>query len=709
MYAESKLRMIFAELAPTPYRWGRSARAASITALGAGIMAAMQISNPLGLTLLVSFALPEAAFPLSRGLGFLCAAAILQTTALAVVGTLADVPMIHLSVFILLSLVTSYLIYSVPTLGRLWVWIQVPVITAFYMVMFVPRELGWDNAQMFAGLAIAVGLLLVFNNLVWARPAQMVLADSITATLERSRRRLADLFAIAINQASADVDRPVASKLGHHVDLLAAAIAGGGNPARRGNLIASVMSAQRIHNQVERFAAEVLRAPSAAIDPAAAEELRKIASAIDRRFDIFVAELRRRIANPERGERAAAETEPLGAASNAALADQLQRAEQEYPELSAITSSIELFLPLLESDPLELPIDEGESEADVSAVPHKPSRFLVRYSVRHTIALTIAFVVGLWDHNQALHAAIWLLILGGPPSHGATVRKFTMRALGSSAAIVLAALGTVIVAPNYTSFGPYMVVIFIGTLLTTYIGEGGGILSYMAIGGTAFVIAYSGPGPRAEVLGSIWSVWGISLGMIIRAAVSLVWRERPSRTLAEQFQAPLEALIEMTPASNHTVNRSSRMQAETAMAGSIQTMLQIASDAQLEGRSAGIDAKNLVDALDTLGRLAFALANLSRLTNEDQVGGDRVAVTDALRIRFVEWLVNLRDQTESGTVSRAPLRMMIAKAGVAALEPVALAKDTGPQPVSATIVLEHKILSLTLTLERQLTTISLNR
>ena len=46
------------------------------------------------------------------------------------------------------------------------------------------------------------------------------------------------------------------------------------------------------------------------------------------------------------------------------------------------------------------------------------------------------------------------------------------------------------------------------------------------------------------------------------------------------------------------------------MAG-LQDMLSVAADAQLQGGSAGIDASNLVDALDTMRRLAFALGNLT--------------------------------------------------------------------------------------------------
>ena len=193
------------------------------------------------------------------------------------------------------------------------------------------------------------------------------------------------------------------------------------------------------------------------------------------------------------------------------------------------------------------------------------------------------------------------------------MRKFTMRAIGASGALALAAFATIVVAPNFTSPGPYMAAIFVGTLLTAYIGEGGGILSYLAIGGTAFVIGYGGPGPRADVLGSIWSIWGISLGMIIRAAVSLLWRERASRTLAEQFQAPLAAMLELVKDGRGYDDSRRRAAAERSAVAGIAMMLTIANDAMLEGRGAEIDGDQLIDALDTLRRLAFALGNLARV------------------------------------------------------------------------------------------------
>ncbi|HTW89778.1 MAG TPA: hypothetical protein VMD75_17400, partial [Candidatus Binataceae bacterium] len=124
--------------------------------------------------------------------------------------------------------------------------------------------------------------------------------------------------------------------------------------------------------------------------------------------------------------------------------------------------------------------------------------------------MTIAFVAGLFDNNAAIHAALWLLMIGGPPSHGGTAKKFTMRAIGAAGALLIAALGTIVLAPNFISLPPYMLAIFIGVALMTYIGEGGGALSYLAIGGTAFMIAFSAPGPRPEMVASIWTIWGIS-------------------------------------------------------------------------------------------------------------------------------------------------------------------------------------------------------
>jgi len=559
---------------------------------------------------------------------------------------LVDSPVVHVAVFILICFCTTYLIYAVPTLGRLWVWIQVPVVTAFYLAMFLPDQLGWDAAQAFAGMAVAVAVLLLCNSIVRPEPAELVLTDSIAQTLTRSRLRLARLIEISLSDVAADDDRPVGSRLGYHLSLLAPAIASASSAAVSAALLADVTIAEAVRGQTERLAAVVLAGRGGRRPPAAAAgELRALAAALDLRL---LRRLERYAVDADSGEAGAG-----GDAADAGLAARIARLGAETPELAGIAAPIARISELLENDRIELPSEETEIDEPAGPPPAVVRNFLIRFSARHTLALTAAFLIGVWDNNPALQAAIWLM-LGGPPSHGATVRKITMRAIGASGALALAAFATIVVAPNFTSPGPYMAAIFVGTLLTTYIGEGGGILSYLAIGGTAFVIGYGGPGPRADVLGSIWSIWGISLGMIIRAAVSLLWRERASRTLAEQFQAPLAAMLELVKDGGGYDDSRRRAAAERSAVAGIAMMLTVANDAMLEGRGAEIDGDQLINALDTLRRLAFALGNLARVrpAGTAMSAGMGAELTDAIRMRF--GIVAMQPARSDGLRRRKP-------------------------------------------------------
>jgi len=122
----------------------------------------------------------------------------------------------------------------------------------------------------------------------------------------------------------------------------------------------------------------------------------------------------------------------------------------------------------------------------------------------------------------------------------------------------------------------------------------------------------------------------------------------------------------------------------------VQAMLTVATDAQLEGSAAGIDARNLVDALDTTRRLAFALGNLSTAERPERDDFD-----NAVRRRLESWLANLRAQLEPGHLKIAPLRTMVA----AAMTPALIAVDDPAR--------EH-IARLILTLDAQLRMISLS-
>ena len=671
------LRSWRAELTPFPNRWRRAACVAFVTALGAAISAILQISNPLGLTMLVNFASPEYAFSLATAITFLAGAAAMQLLMLTVVGAFVNAPVLHVCVFVAYTFITTYLIYGAPGLGRVWVWVQIPTVTAFYLVLFDSRGLGWENAQMFAGLVVAVAMLWLFNNVIWPKPAAAVLSDSLRSTLERSRQRLGLLMRIFLADGGAipDHDRGVASNLAYHLTLLEPSIRNAVNVREPAELLAAVTVAERIHNEIDRLCVVARTQLGAMLDEYGKSTLREAASALDAALEAHISGT----------DGTASQTELV------ARIDGLRRlgaASHQREALTRLVAHLENVAALLSTQPIELPRASAQSAEPLPKPAFHLNKFLIRFCARHTTAMTIAFVSGLFDNNAAIHAALWLLMIGGPPSHGGTAKKFTVRAIGATGAMLFAALGTIVVAPNFTSLPPYMLAIFIGVVLMTYIGEGGGALSYLAIGGTAFVIAFSAPGPRTDMVGSIWTIWGISFGMIIRAVVSVVWREHMPRTLAEEFERPLSALVTLTRSAS--LEEREIVVAEMEIIAGVQAMLTVATDAQLEGSAAGIDARNLVDALDTTRRLAFALGNLPAADREPA----HVDFDTAVRERLESWLASLRAQLEPGQLNIAPLRTMVAST----MTPDLVAVDDPAR--------EH-IAQLMLTLDAQLRTISL--
>jgi hypothetical protein len=497
---DQSFRMILtswrAELAPFPNRLRRAARVAFVTALGAGITAILQISNPLGLTMLLSFAAPEYAFSLATAIKFLVGAAAMQLLMLAVTGALVNAPVLHVCMFIAYTFISTYLIYGVPSLGRLWVWVQIPTVTAFYMVLFDHYGLGWDNAQMFAGLVVAVTMLWLFNNVIWPEPAAAVLSESLRSTLERSQRRLELLMRIFLAEDGAipNHDRGVASKLAYHLTLLEPSIRNAVNVREPAKLLATVTVAERVHNEIDRLSVVACSQLGATLDETGRFALREAARALDAALEAHIS------ASDGRSQ-----TELL------TKIDSLRRVQAVSPQreaLAGLASHFGNIAALLSAQPDELPRPSAQLAQRLPQPAFHLSKFLVRFCARHSIAMTIAFVGGLFDNNAALHAALWLLMIGGPPSHGGTAKKFTVRAIGATGALLFAALGMIVLSPNFVSLPPYMLAIFIGVALMTYIGEGGGELGYLAIGGTAFVIAFSAPGPRLDMVGSIWTIWG---------------------------------------------------------------------------------------------------------------------------------------------------------------------------------------------------------
>jgi hypothetical protein len=152
--------------------------------------------------------------------------------------------------------------------------------------------------------------------------------------------------------------------------------------------------------------------------------------------------------------------------------------------------------------------------------------------------------------------------------------------------------------------------------------------------------------------------------MVIRAVLSSIWRENSGRTLAEQFQAPLEALIGLASADADDADGELCAEWAAELIDGLARILAVAQDAQLEGSSSAINPISLITVLDLLGRSGFLLANirLNMRAHEQSVAEIHPILADLLQL-YSSWLDHLANLTASGIIGAAPLRAMIIASG----------------------------------------------
>jgi hypothetical protein len=81
-------------------------------------------------------------------------------------------------------------------------------------------------------------------------------------------------------------------------------------------------------------------------------------------------------------------------------------------------------------------------------------------------------------------------------------------------------------------------------------------------------------------------------------------------------------------------------------------------------------------------------------------------LTDAIRMRLESWLCSLRDQTDSGVPSRAPLRKMVAEANAPDLRPLGDERTAAPGIEMSYVVAAERGIRLIQMLEHQLAAVS---
>ena len=250
-------QLVAEELRPRPGRIRTSLRMAFIAAVGSALMAALHIGGVLGpSTLWVALYASSALMTPSEGLIMILVYAVTLIASVVLAGILVDAPWILLPFFALATILMTYVLNKQGLVGA-WFNVVVGFLDTFFICVFDLQNFGWSVAYTFSGIAVAIGVLIAFDMVLWPDPAERKLLRSLEDTLDRQCERLAAVGRAYLDPlgATALPQPAVLSILPVHLPLLERARRELKNPQRETILLAAVTTTERLHIELERLLA----------------------------------------------------------------------------------------------------------------------------------------------------------------------------------------------------------------------------------------------------------------------------------------------------------------------------------------------------------------------------------------------------------------------------------------------------------------------
>ena len=653
-------QLVTEELRPRPGRIRTSVRWAFISAVGAALMAALHVDSALGpATLWLCLFASSSLMTASQGLALVLAYAATLSASVPLAGILVDVPWMLLPFFGLATALGAYVLNK-QKLPAAWLNCVVGFLDTFYLCIFDPDNFGWSVAYTFSGMSLAIGVIVVFDMVLWPDPAERTLLRSLADTLTRQRERLAAIGRAYLDPLAATVlpQPSLVSVLPTQLPLLERARRELNNPQREAILLAAVTTTERLRIEIEQLLA-------IARDNVPRDIRTRLRPEIEAVLQAIVAALRQQAHEAAMGlEPSNSNYEELSTAIRSSL-DSLQAREtlalSQLPSAdAAATANVAAFnvglrkiglrllnRPLGDIHGLAFPKDTYSGATQSGA-----DRALMRYSAKLGIATTLAFVVGVASHRSDLSVIVWTALIAGLPTYGATLRKMILRIVGGVIGGLLALPVMMVVSPNFLSLGSYLAAFFVVLFICAYVSLSSGRLAYAGQqGGLSFVIAYASLSPNANFYEPLWRVWGIFLGLIIVTLVFLlVTPEYAGKAIVPRLRRILHSTLELLPpAAGLTAQRVQEIDMDVTL--NLIQLLGIAEDARLELRHSGIVPDRIVEAAGTLRRIVHRLSGIAtgRLVIPQpalpaEIQAARAACETALRYHLQSWLEVLEDE-----------------------------------------------------------------
>ena len=629
----------------------------TIATLGAGLVVSCHVNNELGTYIVWLLVGAGPMMSARKASAFLIAEAFALAASVVMAGILVETPWLMLPFLFAMMSLSTY-VGTTFKLGAALLLIQIVCIDTFYNVVFAPDQIGWAAAGIFGGSVIAFGTIVLFDNWLWPDLGEVILMESLGATVARDRSRLLEASNFYLDRRSAQRPPmpPPTSDLPEHMDFLNRAAAEGVSEHRHAILLAATTRVARIGLEVDRLTVAARQNVPGEIRAMVRPEIQATVKAIAAVLDDLAHELPTHVAvgvdqkPPASRARARSMLDVLNARVlqirpayiGKASSAELENFADFTDSLAALTGHIERLLDEPPQPPAAAP---PKSAVPQSAAALDPA--VARYSIKVGLCVVIGYVIGIVDRRPELNTILTTVVITALPTYGAALRKMNLRIIGAIIGGAISLLAIIIVTPNFTTLPAYLLTVFIVFYISAYSSLGSGRVSYAGKQiGTTFALVFTGLSPALDIYEPLWRIWAILLGTLVVAFVTfLLWPEYAGDSLLPRLCKVIRDTLALTPGAAPVTTEDAILQFNSATMRTLAEILEVADDAQVEGRTATVNHNAIVEAAGTLRRIANRLASIATgriVTPMPQLDpvteSAREAVLDAIRRHLQSWL-----------------------------------------------------------------------
>ncbi|HVN28745.1 MAG TPA: FUSC family protein, partial [Candidatus Binataceae bacterium] len=656
--ALDKLQNLLArELAPTPRKFRLAFRISLIGTMGAALIAICHVNNELGTYIVWLLVGAGPMLTLRKASVVLAMEGVALAASVVIARAFAETPWLMLP-FIFFLFSSSTYIGTVVKLGAALTLIQVVCIDLFYAVIFAPREIGWQAAGAFSGSALAFGLLLVFDNVIWPERGEPLLMEALAVSLSRGRARLVRATDFYLGRPGAVRPKlpPPTSDLPAHTALLDQVVAEGVDEHRHAILLAAITRTARISLEIDRLIVAARASVPGVVQAILGPEIQVTVNAIVAALDELVSEMRTQLLvgvdspPPPARIRARLAMDALIAKVQQlrpvyigrATSAEVEQLAAFHDSLAWVTTDMER---LFDEPPPSIVASQPEQTASPSSGQIDPA--ILRHSLKVALCAVIGYLVGISAQRAELATILTTVLITALPTYGAAFRKMVLRIVGAALGGAISLVAIIIVSPNFETLPAYLMATFVVFYVSAYSSLSSGRVAYAGKQiGTTFALVFSGLSPSLDIYGPLWRIWGILLGTFVVAVIALIlWPQYAGDSLLPRLRRVIADTLALTPAGANSGSEHAILEANSDTMRILAEMLQIADDAQLEGRTSIVNHEAIVQATGTLRRIANRLASIaaSRLVTrtpelDSMTESSRAAVLDEVRLQLGAWL-----------------------------------------------------------------------